>query len=97
MKNKPKTRLTCLIDLFEWNKSTHTLVASYVHLGYNSLTDAPDEILVIGKTKTVKFEKHARAITQHAVTYDPVDILIPYRRLPTTQEWENLILIVRDW
>jgi len=87
--------ITCLIDLFTWEKSNHSLHAHYSDLGYNHLLEIPGEIVVVGRKHTVNFLKNGYA--DHYLRYEPTNIVLPYQRLPTSTKYENIILVIRDW
>jgi hypothetical protein len=91
--------MKCSIDLFKWNTATHVLAAHFADLGLESMEDVPVEIVVIGKEREVSFVRHTNEYKPlHQRTYSPIGITIPYRRLlPTPLDFENIILVVRDW
>lgn len=84
------------IDRFEWNKSTHTLVAHFKDLSLSDLKRVPDRIEVIGKVCNVSFIK--RGEHPNCVLYKPLNEAESAKIIaPPKCIWREIILVIRDW
>lgn len=78
-----------MIENFVWSKRTWTLVAHYKNLGYKHLDELPEEMAIVGKNQNISFRK--KLVTKHSATYDPIGVII------SCEEYNNIMLVVRDW
>jgi hypothetical protein len=87
-----------LIDLFIWNKATHTLVAHFADLGFKSMKEVQgiSRVQVIGRNHTAMFK--SQGIHSDCVTFVPADEK-EEKKIQKHPEgrWENLILCIRNW